>query len=84
MGKRPTKESLGIPYRGVSVNAYPTNEGWGYRLRSRIQKDGVEFYLGTFTDVEKAAKAYNDGARKYYTTKVAKKLGMWNVIPTNA
>lgn len=82
LGKRPNKQTLGIPYRGVSVSSYRTNEGWGVRLRSRIQKDGIQYHLGSFATTEalEAAEAYNKGARKHYTTRRAKKLGMWNEI----
>jgi len=82
LGKRPNKESLGITYRGVSVNTYRTQSGWGVRLRSRIQKNGERFHLGCFLleDAVAAAKAYNDGARKHYTTRTAKKLGYWNEL----
>ena len=82
LGKRPNKESVGITHRGVSLNVYETKEGWKYSLRTRLQKDGIRYELGYFpaSEERQAAKAYNKCAKSILTYRVAKKLGMWNVL----
>jgi len=79
---RPTKETAGVDYRGVSLsNLRLTENGtWSYNFRSRINYRGEQFYIGNFSNAEDAALAYNKKARSLYKEKGAKSRGMWNEL----
>ena len=79
---RPNKKTVGVTYRGVSLNNVRfTNDGtWSYKFRSRIGNNGEQLYLGSYSTAEEAAEAYNSKARSLFTTKRAQKKGMWNYL----
>lgn len=80
--QRPTKETLGIEFRGVSPHAWRQKDnGFNYSYRSRIYHEGVEYYLGSYSTPTEAAVAYNKKAKSIFRSeKNAKKRNMWNVI----
>jgi len=76
----PSKDSLNIEFRGVSAATRLNMEG-RTKFRSRITKNGKDYFLGTYNDPTDAALAYNKKAKSLFGSEnKAKKLKRWNSI----
>jgi cellulose biosynthesis protein BcsQ len=83
--QRPSKKTLGITFRGVSVMNRVAPNGkikTTFRARVRFNQSYAmgKTFLGYFGTPELAAEAYNKAVKKLFGQKTAKKRGLLNEI----